>query len=241
MYFKVIDDNGNEWFLYGNHNLNPAEFFKTTGGDITGRTRIKNKLFVSQLAGFQDAEPSILLAIGDNDTGFHSTADGVTSYYSNGRLIYNMTQLWGSHNFDPNTKLNTNGGTINGNLTVTGALHSNNDISAFSDERLKQDICNLSKSESDKENLVNKLKTIDIHSYKLLGKDTIEFGVIAQELLKIFPEMVTSSDGEIVMDKTGQPINPHRVMYMHFIPLLLLYCQELNSKVDMLTKQINGE
>lgn len=104
MYFKVVDENGNEWFLYGNHNLNPAEFFRVAGGDINGRVRIKNKLLVSQLAGFQDGEPSILLAIGDSDTGFHSMGDGTTGYYSNGRHVFNMTSLWGSHNFDPDQK-----------------------------------------------------------------------------------------------------------------------------------------
>lgn len=242
MYFKVVDENGNEWFLYGNHNLNPAEFFRVAGGDITGRTRIKNKLLISQLAGFQDGEPSILLAIGDSDTGFHSMGDGATGYYSNGRHIFNMTNLWGTHNFDPNGKLNTSGGTIWGNLTVTGALHSNNDISAFSDERIKFEIVNVSSNESKvKNDIIEKMKQLQVYSYKLLGKEKVEFGVIAQELMKIFPDMVTKDADELVVDKNGDTINPHRVMYMQFIPLLILYCQELNLKIDELNKKINGE
>lgn len=224
MYFKVVDENGNEWFLYGNHNLNPAEFFRVAGGDITGRTRIKNKLLISQLAGFQDGEPSILLAIGDSDTGFHSMGDGATGYYSNGRHIFNMTNLWGTHNFDPNGKLNTSGGTIWGNLTVTGAFHSNNNVTAYSDARIKFDVIDIELEEA------RKLLKLKPKFYSKLGReDSKEYGVLAQDLEKLLPTLVVNTGHHI-----GEIKDIKAVSYVEMVPLLIRIIQDMDERIKLL-------
>lgn len=120
----VTDENGRDVEVWTTDNFTPGNYLPLNGGTLTGVLKIKSKLFVSELSGFQDGTPAISLAIGDSDTGFHSEGDGQIAFYSNNVRRYNMLNLWGTHNFDPNSKLNVSGGTLSGNLTVTGSFDS---------------------------------------------------------------------------------------------------------------------
>lgn len=67
-----------------------------------------------------DGQPAstISLAIGDNDTGFQRGGDGVTGYYSNSNLLYNLNDPASIRNF---LNLNTNQDPIFRNLTANEA------------------------------------------------------------------------------------------------------------------------
>lgn len=53
-----------------------------------------------------NGQPTISIAIGDNDTGFNWEGDGVVSYYSNSSKLFNLNDVWHSGNFNPSGKVN---------------------------------------------------------------------------------------------------------------------------------------
>lgn len=113
--------------------------------------------------------------------------------------------------------LSTNGGTINGTLTVTGQILSNADVVAYSDERLKTNVRLI-------ENAVDKLDFIHGYYYNMLGvENSKQVGVIAQELQDILPEA-------IIVDSNGFM----GVRYTNIIPLLINAVKELSQRVKTL-------
>lgn len=84
-------------------------------------------------------------------------------------------------------KLNTTGGTISGNLTVTGAIVANGNVTAYSDRKLKSNIVKI-------ENALDKICSIGGYTFDMLGTGQRQTGVIAQELEKVLPEAVIKND-----------------------------------------------
>lgn len=84
-------------------------------------------------------------------------------------------------------KLNTSGGTISGNLTVTGAIVANGNVTAYSDRKLKSNIFRI-------ENALDKICSIGGYTFDMLGTGQRQTGVIAQELEKVLPEAVIKND-----------------------------------------------
>lgn len=84
--------------------------------------------------------------------------------------------------------LSTSGGTINGALTVTGQIVSNGDVTAFSDRDLKENIKPL------EDNLLDRLQ---VYSYNYKDKSDTRYGVIAQDLQEIYPNLVVETDTEV--------------------------------------------
>jgi hypothetical protein len=63
---------------------------------------------------------------------------------------------------------------------------------------------------------------------ELTGVQGKEYGVIAQEVQKQFPDLVSlEDDGYLAVD------------YIQFIPILLQAIKELNAKVETLNQKIN--
>ena len=129
-------------------------------------------------------------------------------------------------------------GYFDGNVEVAGTLHATT-ITSGSDYRLKRDIRNLEGSSLDRlmdMNVVQfKLKQLELdmgdtaktihYKYEpdspILKKD--HFGLIAQELREIYPDLVyEGGDGYL------------SVNYIELIPLLIKSVQELNAKVEEL-------
>ena len=73
-------------------------------------------------------------------------------------------------------------------MSEAGAATFNNNVTAFSDERLKDNIETL-------ENGLDKVEQLRGVTYNRDGKENI--GVIAQEIEKILPEIVKTADDEI--------------------------------------------
>jgi hypothetical protein len=136
-----------------------------------------------------------------------ATADGAINLYFN-----NSNKL----------QTTTTGVAISGELTVTG------DITAFytSDQRLKENIVPIV-------NPLAKVLSISGNTYDWVqgsGKEGSDVGVIAQELLDVLPEAVTTRE-------TGYLA----VRYEKIIPLLIEAIKDLSAKVEDLQQKLNDK
>ena len=138
-------------------------------------------------------------------------------------------------------KFNVTGGTISGNLNITGGLNVNGsamyfnagsgqlyvagsiyatgNITAFSDERLKSNISNIDNALE----LVKQLRGV-----RFEDKDGEKYvGVIAQEVKPIVPEVV------IEHEDSGY----YSVAYQNIVGVLINAIKELSDKVEILEKR----
>ena len=110
---------------------------------------------------------------------------------------------------------------ITGNAVVTGILSVTDDITAFysSDSRLKDNITPI-------DDPLAKVLSISGNTYdwnEKSGKEGHDVGVIAQEILEVLPEAVTTRDnGYLAVD------------YQKIVPLLVEAIKELSAKVENL-------
>ena len=105
---------------------------------------------------------------------------------------------------------------INGNLTVTGTILSNNNITAFSDIRLKTNIKKIDCA-------LEKVCKINGYTFDINNKKGT--GVIAQEIQKILPEVVIETDTE---EKYLS------VAYGNIVGLLIEAIKDLKSEIEVL-------
>ena len=115
----------------------------------------------------------------------------------------------------------TGGVGIGSNLNVGAALSVTGDITAFytSDQRLKDNIVPIP-------NALNKVLSISGNTFdwnKKSGKEGKEAGVIAQEILEVLPEVVTTRDNGYLA-----------VNYEKLVPLLIEAIKELKAEVEEL-------
>jgi hypothetical protein len=97
------------------------------------------------------------------------------------------------------------------NVNVSG------NISVTSDERLKDNIKDLTNDD------IDKLTTITPKQYKMKFSEGEHYGFIAQEVEKIYPSLVhTNEEGYKSLN------------YIEFIPLLLLKIKDLEKQVTIL-------
>jgi hypothetical protein len=102
-------------------------------------------------------------------------------------------------------------------LHVTGDILASGDVIAFSDKKLKENIKTLDGS-----------KVYDMRGVSFTRKDTGKnsSGVIAQEIQKIAPELVTDNDGTL------------SVAYGNLTGYLIEAVKELKAEIKELKKQI---
>lgn len=115
-----------------------------------------------------------------------------------------------------NTKLPTSGGTISGSLTVTGQLVSNNEVTAYSDIRLKENIEPI-------ENALEKVLELNGYTYKMKGNNERSCGVIAQEVEKVLPEVIRKTDNGYLS-----------VAYANMVGLLIEAIKEQQKQINEL-------
>lgn len=124
---------------------------------------------------------------------------------------------------EANKKLPLTGGTVSGNLTVTGTILANGNITAFSDRRLKKDIHKI-------ENALEKIKNVSGYTFTMNGEKRT--GVIAQEIQKVLPEIVSKQTFE---DKEYLA-----VAYGNMAGLFIEAIKELKNEIDILKKKVGA-
>ena len=104
--------------------------------------------------------------------------------------------------------------TINNDLTVTG------DIVVSSDARLKANIVSLGST-------LAKLLLIDGKTYTMKKNGKQKIGLLAQDIQKVFPELVTTDDKDMLA-----------VNYQGLVPVLINALKEQDDKISRLEKLV---
>ena len=108
---------------------------------------------------------------------------------------------------------------IDNDLTVTGSIYNP------SDERLKQNILSIDKGKTNELFSINPVS----FNYKNDPKNNNHFGVLAQDVEKIFPDLVQNNN--ISGYKT--------VNYQEFIPIMLAKMKQMQDEIDELKQRVN--
>jgi hypothetical protein len=136
-----------------------------------------------------------------------------------------------------------------GNVTNT-----NNSYGSLSDIKIKENIKDASPKLDD-------LMKVKVRNYNLIGEETKQIGVIAQELEEVFPAMIDESEdfeevevpqldeeGNEVLNEEGEVLTTKEkvskgtttksVKYSVFVPMLIKAIQEQQEQIDSLKNQI---
>ncbi len=181
---------------------------------------------------------------GTSNISITAPANGGTSASCSGnaasasKLLHSLTINGQSFNgskdmtitIDDKNKLPITGGTLTGSLNIQGELVCTGNVTAFatslSDRRLKENIIPITNATD----IINK---INIYSFNFKDNPAKRYGVIAQEVKEILPEVIT---------ETPIPIDDDfalGVNYQDIFALLIKVVQEQNKKIKKLENMIN--
>ncbi|NCC23364.1 MAG: hypothetical protein EOM26_13035, partial [Alphaproteobacteria bacterium] len=141
---------------------------------VTGSISLTNRINIGGTVGL--SAPTYPASSGGSGGGKWS--DGATS----GEIYYNSGNV-GIGNTDPSVALD-----VTGDIEYTGTLTD------VSDRRLKTDIRRL-----DTDDMLERLAQVDAYTFRMKDdeKGRIEYGVMAQELEPLFPELVHTAADEL--------------------------------------------
>jgi len=105
---------------------------------------------------------------------------------------------------------------VNGNTTVGNDLTVSGDVVVSSDARLKANIVSLGST-------LAKLLLIDGKTYTMKKDGKQKIGVLAQDIQKVFPELVTTDNKDMLA-----------VNYQGLVPVLINALKEQQSEIDEL-------
>ena len=108
----------------------------------------------------------------------------------------------------------------NGDTTVSNDLTVGGDIVVSSDARLKANIMSLGST-------LAKLLLIDGKTYTMKKNGKQKIGVLAQDIQKVFPELVTTNDKDMLA-----------VNYQGLVPVLINALKEQDDKISRLEKLV---
>ena len=108
---------------------------------------------------------------------------------------------------------------FNGDTTVGNDLTVSGDVVVSSDARLKANIVSLGST-------LAKLLLIDGKSYTMKKDGKQKIGVLAQDIQKVFPELVSTDDRDMLA-----------VNYQGLVPVLINALKEQQAEIDELKKQ----
>jgi hypothetical protein len=178
---------------------------------VTGTVNVSNRINIAAQAGAAPVNSLLLSALSDVS---------ISGLSAGQILTYNGTSWVNSSN------LTWNSGTlaIVGDITYTGT------ITDVSDMRLKKDI----KPLHDRGSMLDKLGQIGTYSYAMKADEQgrVEFGVMAQEINKVFPELVK------VDESTAEKYMS--VNYVGLIAPLVEASKELKAENDELKTQLSS-
>ena len=126
-----------------------------------------------------------------------------------GTTDYNQLRNKPSLNFIPKS----GNSTLSGSLTVTGNFYANGDVTAFSDKRLKANIERI-------ENPLEKIAYINGYTFNMQGFKDRKAGVIAQEVIKVLPEVIHVQNGF------------YTVAYGNIVALLIECIKALQKEIE---------
>jgi hypothetical protein len=120
--------------------------------------------------------------------------------------------------------------------------NSNNSYGSISDVKLKENIIDATPKLED-------LLKVKIRNYNLIGEETKQLGVIAQEIEEIFPGLVdesedfenveiTDEEGNITKERQSLGTTTKSVKYSVFVPMLIKAIQEQQSQIQELKAEI---
>jgi len=163
---------------------------------------------------------------------------GTTSGPSAGNIIVNEGIYIGANNGDNQIRSSSAGG---GSATL---YIGNAAIQVSSDERLKTNIVDTSISALDK---INQVRVVDFNwndpsdtSYNNRNARGLWTGVIAQEIVDVFPFAVNAprNEEDLSIDNDSESI--WQVDQSHLVPTLIKALQEADDKIDALTARIEA-
>ena len=183
------------------------------GGElhIVGATGGAAQLYLSDADNGTGTSDGLLITKSGTNAFVYNRDDGQMSFGTNdtsNTLVIANTQNVAIGNTNPSQKLH-----------VTGSILASSDVVAFSDKKLKENIKTLDGSK------VYNMRGVSF-TRKDTGKDSS--GVIAQEIQKIAPELVTDNDGTL------------SVAYGNLTGYLIEAVKELKTEVEQLKQQIKN-
>ena len=190
-------------------NLNAS---KITAGDITRPIDTSDGDFSGTVSFGSSVRQMINLwstsyGIGvQNSTQYYRTAGGFAWFKG------------GSHDNDTNDA--GSGGALAMKLDSSYNLTASGNVTAYSDKRIKTDISKI-------DNALEKVCLVSGYTYKRTdtGDERKHTGVIAQEVIKVLPEVVHGSEETV-----------YSVAYGNMVGLLIEAIKELKSEIDELKK-----
>ena len=198
-------------------NVTGATTLSSTLG-VTGASTLSSTLNVTGISTFQ----TDTTVQGDLYIGRNSGSHGNIYFYNDSADNYNSTIQF----TDTSTTISGNSVAedtfyFSNRIFVNGQIETNGDIAAYStsDQRLKDNINPIS-------NALNKVLLTSGNTFDWNDKSDKEgsdVGVIAQEILEVLPEAVTSRDNGYLA-----------VRYEKIVPLLIEAIKELKAEIDEL-------
>lgn len=207
----------------------PMSGNRVTGlGDPVNDNDAARKIYVDDAVGAKIADGVVTNILWNDGTNWKShpvaaiTSNGtLTALKFEGKIdLANVNGLQSALDLKADTsalnlKFDKSGGTISGNLSVSGSVTASGNVSAYSDERLKEDLMPTMG--------LSAVNAMTGYNYRMKATGDYSAGVIAQELLEVAPELV-SQDDEGMMS----------VNYMGLTAYLIEAVKELSLRVSEL-------
>lgn len=128
-----------------------------------------------------------------------------------------------------NTAFQNTAGTLQGSLTVVGTITATSDITAYSDARLKENVENIDNSLS----LIKQLRGV---TFDWIESGKHSYGLIAQEVEKVIPEIVIAVDGGVKDLSEEEKIKT--IDYSKVVPILVECIKNLSDRVEELERKV---
>ena len=188
-----------------------TDFLKDTSDPTQGYITVDNCVFST---GYNSSE-GVNFQISHSDTNSLYTA--IPNLSQNEPIIYREHGVTlPNTNKEPKLELNTHVDILH-DLIVGGTITSNSDIT------LKENLEII-------ENPIEKIKEINGYTYNMVGKDKRSAGLVAQEVEKVLPEVVSKNSDGI-----------KSLAYGNIVALLVETVKEQQKQIDELKKQISDK